>query len=852
MLKTYDIFISYAETDGDWVRGYLIDALEAAKVNYCSEEDFRLGVPWLTEFERCVKQSRQTLLILSPAYITKKTSEFVDLLSQVYGLETGTWPVIPLVLHPVKLPSRLKQLTGLDATHQEQWPEVIQRLCNALSQQLPNSTPRLECPYPGMVPFSEAQSDRFFGREQEVEELLEKLRLYPFIAVIGPSGSGKSSLVYAGLIPKLESTGLLGSGEWLILDLRPGETPLTTLKTILEGDLENSSETVSSLLQRHQAQRLFLLVDQFEETFTRAEAESIPFQHQLLKLMRVSHCYILLTVRADFYPDLMQSPLWRKIESNRIEVVSLDDEGLKQAILKPAEAVDAIVESALVERLITDAAGEPGVLPFIQETLVVLWEKLERRFLPLTAYEQLVLPRKAYGGVRTKKLTGLQIAIARRADVAIADLTEEQQLIARRVFIRLIQFGEGRADTRRRQLVNELQTINDDPKLFQQTLDHLIGCRLLTSNRDENNRTLRTVDIAHEALITGWPTLQSWIVKHQEAEQTRRRLLDKAEEWEHLGKGIRGLLDELGIQESERWLASTTAIDLSYEPLIDDLIEASKSEVVRVKNKRTIITSVISILSLIIVLASGIVWNKQIETQNMQTTLDVQLGNFKPETLDIILPILENYIEKAKESQIKSQNNPEKLYEGISYSRAALDLIFRIENFNFNLQEGQDNQRIINNLKKDANLIIEDLILQYGIPKIEAQLKAGKNGDLIKETTYLRYEEKFTPESALKATYEVIMIDLGADINRIGTLSPNESKRIPCQLLKEIDELWRSYTNNQCGWFSSQGHTKGGECSKKYPGYTLYDLIFPQISWSTVKKHFSTCPVHSIKYIDRF
>ena len=132
-------------------------------------------------------------------------------------------------------------------------------------------------------------------------------------------------------------------------------------------------------------------------------------------------------------------------------------------------------------------------------------------------------------------------------------------------------------------------------------------------------------------------------------------------------------------------------------------------------------------------LVSGIVWNKDIETKNMQTTLDVQLGNFKPETLDIILPILENYIEKAKESQIKSQNNPEKLYEGISYSRAALDLIFRIENFNFNLQEGQDNQRIINNLKinnlkKDANLIIEDLILQYGIPKIEAQLKAGKNG----------------------------------------------------------------------------------------------------------------------------
>ncbi len=583
MSEIYDIFISYAEANGDWVRGYLIDALDAAEVHYCSEEDFRLGVPWILEFERCVKQSQQTLLILSPAYMTQQTSEFVELLGQVYGLETGTWPVIPLILHPIKLPPRLAQLTGLDATHPEQWQRVIERLCDALSHQVPNATPKTECPYPGMVPFSEQQSDRFFGREQEIEELLEKLRLSPFVTVIGPSGSGKSSLVYAGLIPKLQSTQRLGSGEWLILKMRPGEMPLTTLTTYLEGDVENSQQTIASLLQRHQAQRLFLLVDQFEEVFTLAEAEAIPFQHQLLKLIEDSRCYLLLTVRADFYSELMQSPLWRKIKGHRLEVIPLDDQGLKQAILKPAEAVDVIVESALVERLVTDAAGEPGVLPFIQETLVVLWEKLERRFLSLRAYEQLVLPRKAYGGEGSEQLTGLQVAIARRADAAIADLTEEQQLIARRIFLRLIQFGEGRADTRRQQGAEALRALGDRDEVFESTLQHLVNSRLLTLSGGEGDE--RKADIAHEALISGWPALQHWIMKRREAEQTRRRLAGKTAEWIRLGQGKGGLLDELELVETERWLNSPDGVELGWGERLQDLVKMSRTTIEAAKQK---------------------------------------------------------------------------------------------------------------------------------------------------------------------------------------------------------------------------------------------------------------------------
>jgi NACHT domain/TIR domain len=853
-LTTYDLFISYVEADRAWVEGYLLDALTQAGVKCLSEAAFRLGVPRIQEFQRAIQQSSRTLLVISPAYVADDFNQFVELLGQSYGQDTQTWPVIPLVLELVALPPRLAMLVGLDATTPEDQEIAVARLCTDLQHSISSSITKPACPYPGMLPFSEADRDRFFGRDQEINELVERLRAHPFVTVIGPSGSGKSSLVFAGLIPNLRQSGLFGTGDWLVLSMRPGTTPLQTLQALLRSDLSDPSQTVEQvLLAEPNSQRLLLVIDQFEELFTQQGQEINPFQQLILKLIDVPQCYVVLTVRADFYSDLMTSPFWNRIQLSRMEVLPLDEAGLKQAVLKPAESVEVFIEPALVERLVDDASGEPGVLPLVQETLVLLWERVERRFLPLRAYEALVLPRDAYGGFSKGHRTGLQVAIARRADAALASLKidpEKQYKIARRIFIRLVHFGEGRADTRRRQLVNELQAINDDPRLFQQTLEHLIDCRLLTSDRDEKNSSLKTVDIAHEALISGWPTLQHWIFDHREAEQTRRRLTDKAKEWERLGKKNGGLLDAIEILESERWLASATAIDLSYDKLLDDFIKASKNEVSRARYIKKIVTGAISILGITVLVASGVAWKQQVETNNMQIILDVQLGNIKPETLVVILPILNSYLEKAKEAQ----DNAHKFYKGnnnsaafkfeeigIKYSRAVLDTIFRIENSNFRINELELALTTIKPIKAEANSIMDELIVPYGINKIEDKLRNNQIGD-VKSTTYLRYEEKFTPNSALKATYEVIMIDLGADINRVGTLTPNEANRIPCPLLNKIDELWRRYTDNQCGWYSSTARLKGGQCIQDYDG-TLAALIFPEISYSYVINRLDYCKV---------
>jgi WD40 repeat protein len=574
-----DVFVVYADADRAWVDGFLLDALTAAGIQYVSEAAFSLGAPRLVELERAVKQSRRVVLVVSSAYLADDLVAFTDLLAQSYGLETATWPVIPLLLEPVQLSPRLRVLQHLDVSDPTRRTEAVARLCRELAHPLPGGQARITCPYPGMVAFREADQERFFGRESEQRELLERLRLHPFLAVIGPSGSGKSSLVFAGLVPELRRSGLFGSGDWLVRTIRPGEHPLQVLSDALEttpdllgDDPRASSPAVVRLLAGHPSvRRLLLVVDQFEELFTLGGDDQAAFAAGLRHLAETPDCLVVLTVRADFYSELMELSLWPTIQAHRYEVPRLDERALRRAIVRPAEQVQVFLEPALVERLLADAAGEPGALPLVQETLVLLWERLERRFLPGSAYTALTTEAR-----EVQSRTGLQIAMARRADAALAGLNAEQQQVARRVFLRLVQFGEGRADTRRQQPVTALRAQGDDLAGFERTIRHLTDQRLLTTGGADNGAD-RRVDIAHEALIAGWPTLQAWLTERREAEQTRRRLEAKAVEWARLGRGTGGLLDEVELLEAERWLASEDADELGHDDLVADFVAASRA-----------------------------------------------------------------------------------------------------------------------------------------------------------------------------------------------------------------------------------------------------------------------------------
>lgn len=541
----YDAFISYAEADRPWVEGYLVDALQQAGVRCHGETAFRLGVPRLLEFERAVQHSRRVLLILSPAYVTDGFIQFTTILAQHLGLESGTWPVVPILLHDVEMPSHLRVLEGLDAREASAWPGVVKRLCQEFGRPDPPESALPPCPYPGMLPFSSSDARFFCGRQAEIETLIQLLRHQNLLFVIGPSGCGKSSLIDAGLLPALQSSGRSPGGVWLVRKLRPGSDPLLRLKETIGDHLDKAGTSIDGLLAEHRAaQRLLLVIDQFEETFTRADpAQQKEFVCALKGLTDTENCALLIAMRADFYPQLMNCDFWPVDPSQRFEIAPLRGAALHQAIEQPALDAGIYIEAALIERLLADAAGEPGVLPHMQETMVVLWEGMKRRLLSLDMYARL----------GDQERSGLAVAVARKADAAFAALMPDQQDIARRVLVNLVQLGDGGPDTRRQLSLQSLRQLPGDPRQFDFVLEHLTQNRLLIQSSDQNLGP--QVDLSHEALITSWPRLKEWLQRNRAALLLQRRLSAATDEWLERGREPSLLFGGSLLRDSQQFAA---------------------------------------------------------------------------------------------------------------------------------------------------------------------------------------------------------------------------------------------------------------------------------------------------------
>ncbi len=580
----FDFFISYANDDRAWAEGVLTDALRAAGFKCITHADFEAGKPLLQAFEDAVLSSSKVVIVISPAYMADQFAGFSDLMAQQYGTELNTWPVLPLIYKPVEdLPLRLRMLNPIDATRPQDWDAVIQGLTRPISPP-PREIPA--APYPGLRAFSNLDHLPFFGRETETQDLLRLLRAHPFLALIGSSGSGKSSLVYAGLLPALKESRAFGPGDWLVRDLRPGMDPLGALRTALAGDPLRPLETVPALLgTESNPERLLLVVDQFEELFAVTKENAALFQNALLGLLKQEGVWVVITARADFYPSLMSSPLWPEIRENRYEVLPLGEAALAEAIRKPAEKVGVYVEAALVERLVGDAREEPGVLPFVQETMILLWDKVVRRFLPLSAYEALILPRSAYDKHEPHGTTGLDAAIAIHAKGVLSKLTVEQQDIARRVFLRLVNFGDGRPDTRRQQPRSALQ-LNYDPRLVDTTIAYLASdkSRLLTVTGQEGDADSK-IDISHESLITAPSAIRTWIEEGRVDELLRRDLQEDAEEWLATKRDASYLYESARLQQAQDWSARYHE---DIGPEIQSFLEASaRSDKKRMLQRRS-------------------------------------------------------------------------------------------------------------------------------------------------------------------------------------------------------------------------------------------------------------------------
>ena len=441
----------------------------------------------------------------------------------------------------------------------------------------------LPCPYPGMRPFTADDAGRFHGREAEIAELIGRLRAgQREIFVIGPSGSGKSSLVAAGLLPRL-ARGLSGFGSLVVREIRPGDQPLARLCQALDAPPDEplaANERVAALLaHRARGASVLIVIDQLEELFTQASDEGrAQFLDALRTLQTEPRCAVIFTLRADFSGALMESPLWpeRPAQLPRVDVIPLRGTALREAITSPAESVGVTVEPELIERLVADAATEPGILPLLQEALVQLWDAREDQTLALTDYQALG------DGVRS----GIAVALAHRADAILQPFTAAQRDIARRILLRLISFGEGRSDTRRQLPRAQLRAAGEDATDFECVLASMVDHRLLTV--DEDTAGEPRVDLAHEIMISAWPALAAWIRSHRSDEQRRRRIETAAAEWVAHGRSARGLLDPPELAEAEQWQQTESAVQLGQSTDVIALITNSKTEQIKQRRRRRI------------------------------------------------------------------------------------------------------------------------------------------------------------------------------------------------------------------------------------------------------------------------
>jgi WD40 repeat protein/DNA-binding SARP family transcriptional activator/energy-coupling factor transporter ATP-binding protein EcfA2 len=373
------------------------------------------------------------------------------------------------------------------------------------------------CPFKGLASYDVSDADYFSGRERLVAEIVARLAGATLLGVVGPSGSGKSSVVRAGLLPALASGVLPGSEHWRPVVLRPGEHPMGALRREL-GTEDGTDDPIAAALARLGPEaRLLLAVDQFEETFAAChdERERAAFIDVLVDAAQqpAGRVVVVLALRADYYGACAAHPrLSRLLGASQVVVAPMQPDELAQAIEAPTHKAGLVIEPELVARLVSDVSGQAGGLPLLSTALLELWQHRQGRRMTLAAYERT-------GGVRG--------AVARLAERAYGTLSPDEQRAARRILLRLAGSGERDTVVRRRVPLDELEVDRDEQAA--RVLEALTTGRLVTV--DEG-----TAEVAHEALLREWPRLRGWLEEDAEGRRLHRHITLAARDWDSAGR----------------------------------------------------------------------------------------------------------------------------------------------------------------------------------------------------------------------------------------------------------------------------------------------------------------------------
>ena len=448
-------------------------------------------------------------------------------------------------------------------------------------------------PFKGLVAFDVADADVFFGRERLVAELVGRLAGSSFLAVVGPSGSGKSSAVRAGLLPALGDGALPDAIAWTTVLLRPGPRPMRELDRLLYAALPAEARGVLSAATDPLAAaasalppeaRPLLVVDQFEELFTTTAdtAERGRFVDVLVRAAQTGLATVIIAIRADFYGRCAEYPeLADLLSTNHVLVGPMTAEEYRRAIEGPARRAGLQVDPALVDALVVEVVDEPGGLPLLSTALLELWQQRDGRHIRLSAYA-------ATGGVRG--------AVARLAESAYGQLDADGQLVARSLFLRLAA-GDGDAAVRRRVPLDELDATTN-PKVGE-VVRALTDARLLTVSEG-------SVEVSHEALLREWPRLQEWLEEDRAGRRLREHLMGSAREWQTSGRDTAELYRGTRLAAAMDWTTDhTLELNETEKAFLAESRRASEQDVQRQRRTNRRLKALLGVAAVALIVAVG-------------------------------------------------------------------------------------------------------------------------------------------------------------------------------------------------------------------------------------------------------
>jgi WD40 repeat protein len=590
--ERYDVFLSHNREDLEAVE-ILAHRLrrEAGLLPFLDRWHLIPGQPWQEAIEDALARSDTVAVLVGPSGISPWHNEEMRAALDDAVRSRDEVRIIPVLLpgaEEASVRGFLARRTWVDFRAGLDGTDAFQRLEAGIrgealdvgSYELPDEP----APYRGLLRFEAEHARFYFGRDEERRRLAQKLAQYPFVALVGASGSGKSSLVRAGLLPDLAADALPASSQWHVLTLTPGSDPLRSLASQLAilappgmdraevarkrvEQMEERADGLRTALMADLAdhtQPVLLFVDQFEELFTvgpedpqrsRSQAESFIANLADAVALGDGQIRVLITLRADFLDRSLTFPALRDLlQDHQVLLGPMDEASLREVIVRPAQEVGALFEKGLVGLILRDLEAGPGALPLLEHALYELWLARRGPWLTLDAYE-------VSGGV--------QGALRRRAQATYEALSDTQQQIARQVLLRLTALGEGAPDTRRRVDRAELYPVDVDPRQVDAVLQTLSGpgARLIVAGEE-------SVEVAHEALIQQWDTLRGWLEEDREGLRLHRHLTESAEEWEELGRDAGELYRGARLAQAEEWAAAHVGL---LNPLERAFLEASRA-----------------------------------------------------------------------------------------------------------------------------------------------------------------------------------------------------------------------------------------------------------------------------------